>query len=64
MPSYFFAAMQDEPEAIAILERNLGTLKCNQHLILADRPNALILAAANMPGSMPGISRSEWANMA
>src|SRR6516165_126113 len=52
MPSYFFAAMQDEPQAIAILEQNLKTLKTNQHLILADRPNALILAAANTPGSI------------
>ena len=52
MAPYFFAAMQDEPEAIAILERSLGTLKTNQHLILADRPNALILAAPNTPGSL------------
>ncbi len=52
MAPYFFAAMQDEPEAIANLERGLGTLKTNQHLILADRPNALILAAPNTPGSL------------
>jgi glutamate dehydrogenase len=52
MAPYFFAAMQDEPEALAILERGLGTLKTNQHLILADRPNALILAAPNTPGSL------------
>ncbi len=52
MAPYFFAAMQDEPEAIATLERGLGTLKTNQSLILADRPNALILAAPNTPGSL------------
>lgn len=52
MAPYFFAAMQDEPEAIANLERGLGTLRTNQHLILADRPNALILAAPNTPGSL------------
>jgi glutamate dehydrogenase len=52
MASYFFAAMQDEPEALAILERGLGTLRSNQHLILADRPKALILAAPNTPGSL------------
>jgi glutamate dehydrogenase len=52
MAPYFFAAMQDEPEAIANLERGLGTLRSNQHLILADRPSALILAAPNTPGSL------------
>src|SRR5215471_10749957 len=52
MAPYFFAAMQDEPEAIAILDRSLGTLKSNQRLILADRPNALIIAAPNTPGSL------------
>jgi glutamate dehydrogenase len=52
MPPYFFAAMQDEPEALAILEQNLGTLKTNRHLLLADRPNALIVASPNTPGSL------------
>jgi glutamate dehydrogenase len=52
MAPYFFAAMQDEPEAIAILERSLGTLKSNQRLILADRPNSLIIASPNTPGSL------------
>jgi glutamate dehydrogenase len=52
MAPYFFAAMQDEPEAISNLERGLGTLATNQHLILADRPSALILAAPNTPGSI------------
>ncbi len=52
MAPYVFAAMQDEPDAIAILERGLGTLRTNQNLILADRPNALIIAAPNLPGSL------------
>jgi glutamate dehydrogenase len=52
MAPYFFAAMQDEPEALVTLERGLDTLRDNQHLILADRPNALILAAPNTPGSL------------
>ena len=52
MPSYFFAAMRDEPGAIAILERNLETLHTNRHLILADRPKAFIVAAPNEPGSL------------
>jgi glutamate dehydrogenase len=54
MTPYFFAAMQDEPEAIAILERELGTLHHNEHVILADRPHALVLAAVNLPGSLYG----------
>lgn len=52
MPPGFFAAMRDEPEALAILGRELGTLKNNQHLVLADRPSALIMATRNTPGSL------------
>lgn len=52
MPPYFFTAMRDEPEAIAILERNIDTLKTNRHLILADRPKAFIVATPNSPGSL------------
>ena len=52
MNRYFFLAMRDEPGALAILERELDTLRSNQRLILADRPNALILATANHPGSL------------
>jgi glutamate dehydrogenase len=37
---------------MAILERELGTLKVNQHVILADRPKSLILATRNRPGSL------------
>lgn len=52
MPPGFFAAMRDEPEAVAILARELGTLRRNQHLVLADRPTALIMANRNTPGSL------------
>jgi glutamate dehydrogenase len=52
MPPGFFASMRDEPEAVAILSRELQTLKHNQHLVLADRPGALILATRNKPGSL------------
>ena len=48
----FFLAMRDEPGALAILRRELGTLSSNRRLILADRPNALILATASSPGSL------------
>jgi len=49
---YVFAALQDEPEAVAILERELETLKANDTLILTDRPKTLILATRNAPGSL------------
>ena len=52
MPPGFFAAMRDEQEALAILGRELGTLRRNQHLVLADRPKALIMANRNTPGSL------------
>ncbi|TLM68115.1 MAG: amino acid dehydrogenase [Deltaproteobacteria bacterium] len=52
MNPYFFVAMRDEPEALAILERELGTLRFNRRLLLADRPTALILATASLPGSL------------
>ena len=49
---YVLAALQDEPEALAILGRELGSLRINENLILADRPRALILATRNTPGSL------------
>ena len=39
---YFFIAMKDEANALAILERELGTLRDNRRLILADRAKSLI----------------------
>jgi len=52
MNPYFFVAMQDEPAALALLERELGTLQSNRRLILADRDKALILAMVNRAGTL------------
>ena len=52
MAPSFFEAMEDEPEALAMLERELGVLRTNQHIILVDRPKALVLATRNVPGSL------------
>ncbi|GAM08754.1 glutamate dehydrogenase 2 [Geobacter sp. OR-1] len=52
MNPYFFVSMKDEPEALVILERELGTLCRNRRLILADRDKILIQAIANFPGSL------------
>jgi glutamate dehydrogenase len=49
---YFFTSMQDEPEALELLERELHSLKTNRRLILADRDKSLILARVNEPGSL------------
>jgi len=49
---YFFTAMRDEPEALALLEHGLGSLRINRRLILADRDKSLILARVNAPGSL------------
>jgi glutamate dehydrogenase len=55
---YFFTAMQDEPEALIILERELATLHTNRRLILTDRGKTLILARVNAPGSLYDTMRS------
>ncbi|KAA0892085.1 NAD-glutamate dehydrogenase domain-containing protein [Oryzomonas rubra] len=52
MNPYFFVAMNDEPEALALLEREMGTLRHNRRLVLADREKALIQALPNVPGSL------------
>jgi hypothetical protein len=52
MSPSFFNAMAEEPDAVAILEREVETLKFNQNLILADRPGTLILATRSLPGSL------------
>ncbi len=52
MYPYFFVSMKDEPEAINILTRELDVLEHNHRLILADREKTLILAMANVPGSL------------
>ncbi len=52
MNPYFFIAMKDEPEALAMLARELGGLRRNRRLLLADRDNSLILALVNQPGTL------------
>ena len=50
MNPYFFIAMRDEPDALALLERELAMLRQNRRMILADREKSLILALVNQPG--------------
>ena len=52
MNPYFFIAMKDEPEALGLLTRELGMLRHNRRLILADREKALILAMVNQAGTL------------
>jgi glutamate dehydrogenase len=52
MASYFFDAMRDEPEAMAILARELRTLAFNERITLADRERTFITATRNVPGSI------------
>jgi glutamate dehydrogenase len=52
MNPYFFIAMKDEPEALAMLGRELGSLRRNRRLILADRDTSLIMALVNQPGTL------------
>jgi len=52
MNPYFFITMKDEPLAIAMLERELGSLVFNRRLVLADREKSLILALVNRPGTL------------
>ena len=52
MNPYFFISMKDEPKALALLERELGTLRDNRRLILTDRDKAFIMAMVNGPGNM------------
>jgi len=52
MDPYFFVAMNDEPEALSLLERELGSLRYNRRLVLADRDKSLVLALPNISGSL------------
>ncbi|MDY0300009.1 MAG: NAD-glutamate dehydrogenase [Trichlorobacter sp.] len=52
MSPYFFQAMADEQDAMAILVRELGSLRKNHRLILSDRPNRQILACVDQAGSL------------
>ncbi|BDV44583.1 amino acid dehydrogenase [Geotalea uraniireducens] len=52
MNPYFFIAMKDEPAALAMLTRELGALRHNRRLLLADREKAIIMAMVNRPGTL------------
>ena len=52
MSPYFFQGMSDEPEALAMLERELDALRTNRRLILADRGRRQILACVDESGSL------------
>jgi glutamate dehydrogenase len=57
MNPYFFVSMKDEPMALLLLERGLGTLRENRRLILADRDKTFIMAMVNGPGTLYGSLR-------
>ncbi len=57
MSSYFFQAMADEEDALALLAREMGCLQHNRHLILADQEKQLVVACGNRPGSLYGTLR-------
>jgi glutamate dehydrogenase len=57
MSPYFFEAMADEEEALALLAREMGCLQQNRHLILADQEKRLVIACVNRPGSLYGMLR-------
>jgi glutamate dehydrogenase len=52
MSPYFFQAMSDEEDAVALLAREMASLKRNQRVILVDREKLLMLASVNRPGSL------------
>ena len=52
MSSYFFQAMADEEDAVALLAREMASLQHNQRIILVDRAKLLMLASVNRPGSL------------
>ncbi|WP_243372472.1 NAD-glutamate dehydrogenase domain-containing protein [Geotalea sp. SG265] len=52
MNPYFFVSMKDEPHALVLLEKGLGTLRENRRLILSDREKTFIMAMVNGPGTL------------
>jgi glutamate dehydrogenase len=52
MSPYFFQAMADEEDALALLAREMASLQRNQRIILVDRTKLLMLASVNRPGSL------------
>lgn len=57
MSPYFFEAMADEEDSLALLAREMERLQRNRHLILADQEKLLVIACANRPGSLYGMLR-------
>ncbi len=58
MNVYFPITMQDEPEAIAALALRLHHLRLEDHLVLAERDNRLMIAKFNRLGSLYATLRS------
>jgi glutamate dehydrogenase len=52
MTPYFFQAMADEEDALALLAREMGRLRHNRHLVLTDQDKRLVIAGVNRPGSL------------
>lgn len=52
MSQHFFQAMGDEPDALLVLAREMGELRNNKRMILADREKLLAIACVNSPGSL------------
>ena len=57
MSTYFFQAMADEEEALALLAREMSRLQQNRHLILTDQEKRLVIACVDRPGSLYGMLR-------
>lgn len=57
MSPYFFQAMADEVDALALLAREMGRLQHNRHLILTDQEKRLVIACVDRPGSLYGTLR-------
>jgi len=52
MSPYFFNAMADQLDALALLAREMSGLKKNRRIILVDRDPELTVACVNQPGSL------------
>ena len=57
MSPYFFQAMADEENSLALLAREMEHLQQNRHLILTDQEKRLVIACVNHPGSLYGTLR-------
>ncbi len=57
MSPYFFQAMADEEEALALLAREMGRLQHNRHLVLTDQEKRLVIACVDRPGSLYSMLR-------